>query len=159
MNTFTRHPRLFSIAIGVVSLMLAAIPLPHLLDLIRPDFLLLVVMWFALMTPRIGGLTYAWIAGLALDAFRGLVLGENAFAFVVIAYLVHYFYLRIRMFPVTQQALVVMCLLWFYQFLLFWIDGMTGHAITGWARWLPAVTGAALWLPLSGVLARYTQRS
>ena len=159
MSPFARHPRLFSIAVGLLALLLAAIPLPHLLDLLRPDFLLLVMIWFALMTPRIGGLTYAWLAGLSLDAVRGLVLGENAFAFVVIAYLVHYFHLRIRMFPRTQQALVVMSLLWLYQFLLFWIDGITGHPITGWARWLPALTGAALWLPLSGLLARYTHRS
>jgi rod shape-determining protein MreD len=143
---------------AVPALALCAVPLPHLLDVLRPDFLLLVVIWFALMAPRAGGLLFAWCAGLALDAFRGVLLGENALAFVVVAYLVHRFHLRVRMFPLTQQTLVVLSLLWVYQFLLFWIDGVAGQPVTDWVRWLPVFSGALLWPLLTGILGRFVRR-
>jgi rod shape-determining protein MreD len=149
--------RLYGFALA--ALMLSAIPLPHALDLLRPDFLLLIVIWFALTAPRAGGLLFAWSAGLALDAFRGIVLGENALAFVAVAYLVHRFHLRVRMFPLAHQSLVVLSLLWLYQFLLFWIDGVTGHPVTDWARWLPVLTGTLLWPVLAGMMGRFTSRS
>jgi rod shape-determining protein MreD len=146
-------------ATSLVALLLSAVPLPHVLDVLRPDFLLLVVVWFAVMLPRAGGLLYAWMAGLALDAFRGVVLGENALAFVAVAYLAHRFHLRVRMFPLTHQSLVILSLLWVYQFLLFWVDGVTGHPLTDWARWLPVLTGALLWPVLTELLGRLASRA
>ena len=153
-----RNPRLMLLTVALVALVLSAVPLPHILDLLRPDFLLLIVIWFALMLPRAGGLVTAWCAGLALDAFHGVALGENALAFVVIAFLVHRFHLRIRMFPLSQQALVLFFLLLLYQFLLFWIDGVTGHPVNAWVRWLPVATGALLWPVLTGFLGRLMTR-
>ena len=158
MNDGSRRSRLTLTAIALAALVLCALPLPRLLDPLRPDLLLLVVIWFALMMPRAGGLLFAWAAGLGLDAFRGVVLGENALAFVVVAYLVHRFHLRVRMFPLAHQSLVVLSLLFIYQFLLFWIDGVTGHPLTDWARWLPVLTGALLWPLLAGLLGRLTMR-
>ena len=158
MSDGPRSPRLTLAVLSLVALVLCALPLPRIVDPLRPDFLLLVVIWFALMLPRAGGLLFAWFAGMALDAFRGVVLGQNALAFVVIAYLVHRFHLRIRMFPLAHQSLVVLSLLWIYQFLLFWIDGVTGHPLTDWARWLPVITGALIWPLLAGLLGRLTAR-
>ena len=159
MNTEPAHARLYLYGTALAGLTLSSVPLPHVLDLLRPDFLLLVVVWFALMLPRTGGLLFAWCAGLALDAFRGVVLGQNALAFVVIAYLVHRFHLRVRMFPLLHQSLVVLSLLWLYQFMLFWIDGVTGHPLTDWVRWLPVITGALLWPVLAGLMGRLMSRS
>ena len=159
MSDAGRNPRLTLLVTSLAALVLCGLPLPRAADALRPDLLLLVVIWFALMMPRVGGLFYAWIAGLALDAFRGVVLGQNALAFVMIAFLVHRFHLRVRMFPLMHQSLVVFALLWTHQFLLFWIDGVTGHAMTDWARWLPAITGAALWPLWTGLFGRFTSRS
>ena len=159
MTSAPQHPRLTLYLTSLAALLLCAIPLPRALALVRPDFLLLTVIWFALTMPRAGGLLFAFSAGLALDAFRGVVLGENALAFVAVSYLVHRFYLRMRMFPLSQQTLVVMLLLWIYQFLLFWIDGVTGHPVTDWARWLPVLSGALFWPVLAGLVGRFASRS
>jgi rod shape-determining protein MreD len=153
-----RSPRLTLLATALAALVLSAVPLPHVLDLLRPDFLLLIVIWFALMLPRAGGLVTAWMAGLALDAFHGIVLGENALAFVVVAFVVHRFHLRMRMYPLSQQALVVLFLLLLYQFLMFWIDGVTGHPLNAWVRWLPVLTGTLLWPVLTVFLGHLLTR-
>jgi len=150
-----RNPRVPLYVAALVALLASAVPLPHWLDLLRPDFLLLVVIWFAILVPRAGGLAFAWMAGLALDAFRGEILGQNALAFVAVAYLAHRFHLRVRMFPITHQSLVVFMLLFIYQLLLFSIDGFSGHPLTDWARWLPVLTGALIWPVLDGVLGRF----
>ena len=158
MNSSTRDSRWPLYACSLVALVCSAVPLPHFLDLLRPDFLLLVVIFFAVMMPRSGGLLFAWFAGLALDSFRGLILGENALAFVAVAYLAHRFHLRMRMFPLIHQSLVVFLLLAIYQFLLFWIDGVVGHPLIDWTRSLPAITGALLWPAVTGLLGRFTSR-
>jgi rod shape-determining protein MreD len=158
MNAERSAPRRLLYAAALVALLLSVLPLPLLLERLRPDFLLLVVIWFGLMAPRTGGLLFAWLAGLALDAFRGVVLGEHALAFVIVAYLTQRFHLRVRMFSLPQQSLFVLSLLWLYQFVLFWVDGVTGHPVTEWTRWLPVLTGTLLWPLLLGLMGRFPTR-
>jgi rod shape-determining protein MreD len=151
-------PRTVLYAACFIALLLSALPLPRVVGFLRPDFLLLTVIWFALAAPRAGGLSFAFLIGLLLDAFQGVVLGERAFGFVAIAYLVHRFHLRIRMFPLGHQTLTVMSLLFFFQFILFWIDGVTGHPVTDWERWMPVLTGTLIWPVLAAVLGRFVAR-
>ncbi len=140
------------------ALLLSAIPLPGWLAPLWPDWLLLLLIAFALHSPRSCGPVTAFSAGLVLDAFRGILLGQHAFAFVAVVWLVHRFRLRVRMFTPLHQAAVVFSLLWLYQFLLFWIDGVSGHPLTDWGRWLPVVTGALCWNWLSAWLERHALR-
>jgi rod shape-determining protein MreD len=131
-----------SVAAGLV---FAIVPLPGWLDAARPDLALLAIIYWILNSPRIAGLGYAWLAGLILDTLRGLVLGQNALAFLIVAFLTHKLQLRIRMFPLLHQAGAVLLLLGLYHFIMFWTDGLTGHDYTGWNRWLPIVSGALIW--------------
>lgn len=158
MNAERTAPRPLLYASAIVALLLSVLPLPAFLEKLRPDFLLLVVLWFALMAPRAGGLLFAWFAGLALDAFRGVVLGEHAFAFLIVAYVTHRLHLRVRMFSLLQQSLFVFSQLALYQFVLFSIDGFTGHPVTDWTRWLPVITGTLLWPVLMGFMGRFLTR-
>lgn len=145
-----------SVAAGLV---FAIVPLPDWLDPLRPDLALLAVIYWILASPRIAGLGYAWLAGLVLDALRGLVLGQHALAFLVVAYLTHRLQLRMRMFPLLHQAGSVLLLLGLYQFIVFWIDGLTGHGYTGWNRWLPMLSGALLWPLIVAAGDSLTRRS
>jgi rod shape-determining protein MreD len=131
-----------SVAAGLV---FAIVPLPSWLDTARPDLALLAIIYWILTSPRIAGLGYAWLAGLILDALRGLVLGQHALAFLVVAFLTHKLQLRIRMFPLLHQAASVLLLLGLYHFIIFWTDGLTGHSYTAWTRWLPILSGALVW--------------
>ena len=74
----------------------------------RPDLALLAVIYWILTSPRIAGLGYAWLSGLFLDVLRGLVLGQHALGFLVVAFLTHRLQLRMRMFPILHQAATVM---------------------------------------------------
>lgn len=138
----------------LVALVLTLVPLPTWLAIGRPDFLVLVVLYWAIQAPRSGGIGLGWICGLLLDAFEGPVLGEHALAVALVAYLGVREHQRIRTKPLAQQTLVVLAVLALYEFVLWAIDGWSGHPLTTPLRWLPALTGALLWPLVAGTLAR-----
>lgn len=142
----------------IVALVLTIVPLPNVLNLGRPDWVLLLVIYWSLNAPMLAGLFYAWCCGLVLDVLVGNLIGQHALAFVLTAALTQRFQFRMRIFPVLQQAVVVLGLVTLYHFLLFWIDGIVGTAVTSWWRWLPVLVGAVIWPILVAVLDTSNRR-
>lgn len=146
------------VAMTLAALLATVAPLPEWLEMLRPDFVALTVLWFSLLSPRLTGIAYAWFAGLALDAFRGVLFGQHALTLVVITYVAMKLRLQIRAFPPLQQSAVILALLWLNEFLVFWLDGVAGHPITDWRRWLSVPVGAACWPLIAGLYARIAAR-
>jgi rod shape-determining protein MreD len=153
-----RTSRLRIVLMVIVGLVFAIVPLPDAVEPARPDLLLLLIIYWSLAAPRLAGLTLAWICGLAIDLLKGMLLGQHALAFLLIAFLTHKFQLRMRIFPIWHQTLTVFMLLALYQFLLFWIDGIIGPAVTTWARWVPVASGTVLWPLLVAVMDTWSRR-
>ena len=151
---YEREPRGRVIFTSLVALALQALTLPYWLAVIRPQFLVLVVLFWSVNAPRAGGLTLGLLAGLALDVFQGSVLGQHGLALSLITYIAVREHQRIRSKPVLQQALMVPVALALYEFVAFAIDGWTGHPITNPLRWVHVATGAIIWPLVSIVLAR-----
>jgi rod shape-determining protein MreD len=136
--------------------MLAAVPLPDFIAPLRPDWVAVVLLYWSLMAPRQFSLLTAFWMGIALDTLSGALLGQNALALLVVVYLAEKFHLRLRVFPVSQLAITVLLLLGLYEFVLFWVDGMTtvagdveaGRTVPLIERWLPPITGTLVWLAL-----------
>jgi rod shape-determining protein MreD len=152
------NSRLRMVITVVIGLLIAIVPLPDTLRPWRPDFLLLLVIYWSLSAPRIAGLSFAWLSGLLIDVLSGTILGQHALAFLLVAFLTHKFQLRMRIFPIWHQTLTVFMLLALYQFVVFWIDGIVGPGITTWLRWLPVLTGALAWPILVAVLDTWNRR-
>lgn len=146
------------VGLTVLALAASVVPLPDVIELFRPDFVALTVLWFCLLSPRLLGLTYAWGAGLALDGFKGVLLGQHALTLTIIAYLASKLRLQVRAFPPLQQSAVILALLWLHEFLLFWLDGVAGHAVTDWRRWLSVPVSAACWPLVTAFYARFASR-
>ena len=134
-----------------VALVLTVLPLPPWLDVLRPVFLVLAVLYWSVNAPRTGDIALGFWAGLALDVFQGPVLGQHALALVT--YIAVREHQRIRSKPAFQQALIVFAALAVYEFVLFAIDGWSGHAVASPLRWVHTVTGALLWPPVAAILA------
>jgi rod shape-determining protein MreD len=137
---------------------LTILPLPSGLELIRPAFLVLTVLYWSIAVPRAGGIGLGWFSGLVLDVFQGPVLGEHAFALAFVAYVAVREHQRIRSKPIFQQALIVFGVLTIYELCLFAFDGWSGHPVTNPARWLHTVTGALVWPPVAAILSQATPR-
>jgi rod shape-determining protein MreD len=143
---------------ALVALALAVLPLPAAIDTFRPDFLVLIVIFWSIESPRAGGLGLAFFSGLALDLINGVVLGQHALALTLIAAWATHLRLRLRVFSILSQSLTVFALLAGYQFILFWVDGATGNPVTNFSRWLAPLVGAMIWPLLTGTLSRVRER-
>ncbi|MET0499510.1 MAG: rod shape-determining protein MreD [Steroidobacteraceae bacterium] len=142
----------------ILALLFSLTPLPVAIEPGRPNLLLLFVIYWALSAPRIAGLMFAWLCGLAVDLLTGTLLGQHAAAFLFVAFLTHKFQLRMRIFPIYHQTLTVFMLLALYEFLIFWIDGIIGQEVTTWLRWVPVITGALFWPIMVAVLDTWNRR-
>jgi rod shape-determining protein MreD len=136
------------------TLALAAVPLPDSVAHFRPDWVAVVLIYWSLIAPRQFSLLTAFWMGIALDTLTGALLGQNALALLVVVYLAEKFYLRLRVFPVSQLAITVLILLGLYEFILFWIDGRAGRTVPLNERWLPPLTGTLVWVVLYVFLDR-----
>ena len=150
MNTDSRARLVLSV---LVALILTVLPLPPWLDVVRPAFLVLTVLYWSVNAPRAGGLALGFFAGLLLDVFQGPVLGEHALALSLITYIAVREHQRIRSKPAIQQALIVFAALILYEVVLFMIDGWTGHPVTSPLRWVHTVTGALIWPAAAAILS------
>ena len=150
MNVDSRGRLILSV---LVALILTVLPLPPWLDALRPEFLVLTVLFWSVYAPRTGGIAFGFFAGLLLDVFQGPVLGEHALALALITYIAVREHQRVRSKPAIQQAIFVLGALILYELVLFMIDGWTGHPVTSPLRWVHAVTGALIWPPASALLA------
>jgi rod shape-determining protein MreD len=137
---------------ALVALVLTVLPLPPSADLVRPQFLVLTVIYWSVNAPRTGDIAFGFFAGLVLDVFQGPVLGEHALALSLITYIAVREHQRIRSKPLIQQALIVGAFLVVYEIVLFMIDGWTGHPIISPLRWVHTLTGAIIWPPAALIL-------
>jgi rod shape-determining protein MreD len=154
----TRIRRLPMALSALVAMALAVLPLPGVLEPLRPDFLVLVVFYWCIESPRAGGLGLAFASGLALDVTSGVVLGQHALALTLMGAWATNLRLRIRVFSVLSQCLTIFALLTGYQFVLFWVDGATGNPVTTFSRWFAPFIGALLWPVLVNIMGKVHER-
>ena len=144
--TLARHHGGFFIVVSFVAAMLLTIvPLPDSLRTLRPDWVGLTLIFWALVLPYRVSVGSGFLAGLLLDVLNGTLLGEHALSLSVIAYLCVRLHQRIRVYPMWQQALTVMVFLILHQLLILWIDSIIGRPAPALGYWLPSLVGAALW--------------
>jgi len=152
----TRNDRFFIIFITiVVAFVLTLLPLPPLLDIMRPYWVALVIIYWCLETQDRISLGQAFIFGITLDLLSGSLLGLHALSLVIIVYLVTRFRARLRFFPPWQQALSVLALLINDRIILLWIISLRGEPLPSLDFWLPPVIGTLFWPWLFLLLDRY----
>lgn len=142
------------VATFIAALMLTMLPLPHLLELIRPEWVTLVLIYWCLAIPERIGVTVGWMTGIILDVAGGGLLGQHALTLALIAFIVVQLHKRIRLFPIWQQAVTVMLLVMFAQLITTWINGVVDQPGGGMTSWLPSITSLLIWPPLYLLLRR-----
>ena len=140
---------------SIVALVLSILPLPEWLQVIRPAFLVLAVLYWSTMAPFVAGMALGFCGGLALDVFQGSLLGEHALVLSFLTYLALRLNLLMRAKPIFEQSLYVLVALIGYESLLWVIDGWTGRSLSNPLRWVHALTGALIWPVVVGVLGRF----
>ncbi|HTU68058.1 MAG TPA: rod shape-determining protein MreD [Steroidobacteraceae bacterium] len=159
MNFARREPRwavTFTLLLGLV---LSVLPLPDWLSAVRPSFIALVIVYWSIYAPHAGGIFGAFAAGLALDVFKGEVLGQNALAAITVAYVAMTLHQRLRNQTLIQQSLFSFAMLWVYEVIVWGIEGWIGHKTSTPWRWLQPMIGGMLWPFIAMLMSRTHSRS
>ena len=132
----------------VLALLLGLVPLPGVLQALRPYWLALVLAYWLLETPERVGLGTAFTLGLLADLAFGGLLGEQSLRLVVLAFILERFRARLRFFPVLQQALTIGVLLLNDRVISAGLQLLTGVPPLPWLFWAAPLVGLLLWPPL-----------
>jgi rod shape-determining protein MreD len=146
-----RPARLSTIFLSlVIALLLNFLPWKDLR--VVPDFVALVLTFWCIRQPRMVGLGVAWAVGLLTDAGNGVLLGQHAFAYSLLAFLALWLSRRILWFRMPQQMLHIVVLLLVCQSAVLVVRLAAGAAFPGWPLFVGPVLGALLWPVLSWLL-------
>ena len=129
----------------IAAVMLTIVPLPSWADSFRPDWIVLTLIFWAMMLPRTWSIGWAWIIGIFIDVAQGTLLGQHALALCFVIFITVRFHLLMRVFPMSQLTATVFALLAMYQFVLFWINGVAGFGAPTITYWAPVISGTLLW--------------
>ncbi len=140
-----------------MALLLMLINVPDWLRWSRPEWVTIVIIYWVIMLPHRVGVLIAGASGLLLDVLEGTVLGEHAFALVIVSYAAFLLYQRLRMFAVWQQAFIVFVLVGIQQLACHWVENISGSPEQNLLFLLPALMSAVFW-PLVTVVLGSLQR-
>lgn len=124
---------------------------------LMPDFVALTLCFWCIRQPRLVGLGVGWMLGLLTDAGNGVLLGQHALAYSILAFLAVWLSRRILWFGPGLQALHVLIILLAAQGVQLLIRVAAGGASPGWPILVGPMIGAMLW-PLITWLLLLPQR-
>lgn len=137
------HPLWIFITFVVAYLTTLALSTVHALWV--PDVLALTFLYWTVRYPRHIGMTIAFLCGILSDIHTGSVLGQQALAYTILAYLAIIIHRRLTWFGLIGQAMHILPLLLLAQFVVLlvrlWFDGLW----PGFPWFLQSLTGALLW--------------
>lgn len=117
-----------------------------------PDWVALVICFWSIREPRRVGMGWAFLLGLAMDVADGAILGQHCFAYILLAYAAAAQSRRILWFPLGQQALQILPMLFFCQLMQLLMRLMTGADFPGWGYLIGPIFSTLLWIPLTFLL-------
>jgi rod shape-determining protein MreD len=112
---------------------------------VMPDFVALTLCFWCIRQPRLVGLGVGWTLGLLTDAGNGVLLGQHALAYSILAFLSVWLSRRILWFGPSLQALHVFVILLAAQGVQLLVRVVAGNAFPGWPILVGPIIGAMLW--------------
>lgn len=117
--------------------------------LVRPDFLMVAVLFWVLHRPERIGFGTAFCLGLLADFQDGVVFGQHAIAYVVAVYGVLFLRLRLLQFDPLRQAAQMFPVLLAAQLTVLLVGWLAVQPPGGLAILLPVLTSTLLWLVIA----------
>jgi len=129
----------------LIALMASIMPLPLNVDAFRPDWVLIVLIYWCMALPGRVNIITAWVMGFLLDVLLGSVLGVHAAAMAISVFIVVENYQKIRNFSIWQQALITGVLAALYHLVVFWLQRFLIDVTFLTSYLYPVITTIVLW--------------
>ncbi len=124
-----------------------------------PDFVALTLTFWCVRQPRLVGLGVGWLIGLLMDTGNGVLLGQHALAYSLLAFAAISLSRRILWFSWLLQAMHVAILLVGAKCIEILVRLATGAHFPGWELLAGPLIGALLWPVLSFLLLAPQRRA
>jgi rod shape-determining protein MreD len=134
----------------LVALLLNLIPFGRLPGI--PDWVALVLCFWAIHQPLRVGMGAAFLIGLAMDVADASLMGQHALAYVLLAHAAGGLSRRILWFPLAKQALHILPLLLGTQFIMLVTRMVGGAEFPGMLWFLSSIVATLLWTPVTYIL-------
>lgn len=141
----------------LVALVLGVLPLPELLQPLRPFWLALMAIYMVIEVPERFGIGRAFLLGLVADMVYGSLLGEHALRLMLLTFVVQHFRARMRFFPLLQQAMMIGLLLLADRCLCALLYLILAQNLQPLLWWFAPLVGMLLWPLLFVLLDRLGQ--
>lgn len=147
MNVATQTPGNWRRILGTLTLavLLEQLPWSGVALALRPDFVLVGVLFWTLHQPARISFGAAFFLGLLVDFQDGAVFGQHAIAYVVGVYLVLFLRLRLLQFDPLRQAAQLLPILLAVQLAVLLVGWLAVNPPTGLAMLLPVLSSTVLW--------------
>lgn len=142
----------------VVALILSVYPLPMDMRWWRPEFVLVVAIYWIFYMPLTVSFTFLCALGLFQDLLEGVPFGQHSLGLVIVAYICILSYQRVRNFSILRQSAWIFVLVGIAQLTDNWVQGMAGRPLSGIQFLYPALTSALIWPICHSWLDRLTHR-
>lgn len=129
----------------VVALALSVYPLPLAWRWWRPDFVLLVTIYWISVFPLTISLVFLCLVGLFQDLLVFTPLGQHSLAIILVAYLCILSHRRVRNFALWKEAGWVFLLVLLSQICDAWVQTMAERPVSTLLFLAPALSSGLLW--------------
>lgn len=113
--------------------------------ILRPDFLLVVTLYWIIRAPYLINVGMAWFAGLIVDLSTGSLLGQHALAFGFAAFLALLYQRRLVLFNRWQLTVYIFALLIAERAIVLMLKLFADYENPGLSYFWPVVTSLILW--------------
>ena len=163
MNAHIANGRLVVWLTLFIGMMFQIIPLPKMFEAWRPDWLLMVMVYWAMALPHRYSILTAWLLGALLDVLLGAHLGIRSLALSLVIYIVVLLCQQLRNFPRWQQSIFLACFICIYHLVIFWVQFIAVEKTPfEFSMLLPAISSLFIWwwvfLVLRNIRRRYKVR-
>ncbi|WP_144212332.1 rod shape-determining protein MreD [Shewanella donghaensis] len=158
MSAHIANGRIVVLITIFIGMMFQIMPLPAIVEAWRPDWLLMVMIYWAMALPHRYSVLTAWVIGVLLDVLLGATLGVRSLAFSIVIYLIVIQSQRLRNFTRWQQSILVALFVCLYHFIIYWVEFVINGVQFNWSMFLPAISSIFMWWWFFWVLRNIRRR-
>jgi rod shape-determining protein MreD len=137
----------------LIAFLLNLLPLSGVVLQIVPDFVLLILLYWAVTEPRSVGQGLGFFLGLLMDVADSALLGQHALMYVVAIFLAQLLRVRVLQLTLPAQALHIGAILLLTQLIGVSLNLSLGRDLAGLWMIVAPILGAFLWPAISVLLA------
>lgn len=150
-----KDPLIFIVLSVVIGSILTIYPLAYDIAAWRPCFLMLIMLFWVLCQPTWCGVWFAFATGIFTDLLTDAPLGQNALAYILIAFITRYFVREKRVLTFLNLWLIALLVIIGYLLFMWVTQVMGGVNYPMMRRWPPVMSSVLIWPLIYYVLKKW----